>query len=137
MDGSQLSIGDTILKLTYLDTVGLTNAECIKALNLNGTIATSIDNESTIVVIDMEALSLRPDSFFEEFIYPNPSLGGVFNISKKIQKCPYSIKNSNGQSIKKGVTEDLLDLSEFESGIYFIEYKYFDRLVHSKLIITH
>jgi hypothetical protein len=62
------------------------------------------------------------------FIYPNPS-NGKFTVRQGdfVERIEYSILNSNGRLLKKGVldsNEDQIDLTNYSSGQYFLVSKY-------------
>lgn len=72
-------------------------------------------------------------------ISPNPS-NGIFHLNNAITNGEISICNLMGEIIYKSqirMANTEIDLSEFESGIYFITIKTKEELVTQKIIINH
>jgi Secretion system C-terminal sorting domain/Domain of unknown function (DUF4886)/Immunoglobulin domain len=95
-------------------------------------IATSNKAELNITV------SINEIADFGVNVYPNPSTG-IINIANKTNKSfEFEIVNLKGQVVYKEMVNSVfenIDLSNFEKGIYIIEFLYVDKRVQSKIIL--
>jgi hypothetical protein len=67
-------------------------------------------------------------------IYPNPTNDKVFvNLNTDFN---YNIYSIQGKLLKKGATNQFIDVSHFTAGIYVIQFKVENKLISKKLIIN-
>lgn len=110
---------------TYLSVFGGVNY-------LNVTIIVTAAASATGVHESQEASGIH--------IFPNPSTSGIFNLKNEISEKAYSINiyNMTGQFIStKEVNQqsDLLDLSDYNKGLYFLEFIFDDGMKRRQKII--
>lgn len=68
-------------------------------------------------------------------VYPNPS-NGVFNVTSNGQNLKYAFINLQGQLLQNGVVnQNKIDVSRFNSGIYFLELILEDKKIIKKVIL--
>ena len=68
-------------------------------------------------------------------LYPNPVKGNVLNVEMlESDKFSYTIKNMLGQVVTKGISEGKVDVSELNSGMYFIEVNDGEGIITKKFI---
>ena len=106
--------------------------------------------ENTVRITQRRSLSSEPDKIefqlksslsTNEFtnqkvsVYPNPS-EGVFNIQSNVQNLKYTLVNMQGQVLQKGnVSQNQVDFSRFNQGIYFLELSTDNQRLVEKIII--
>lgn len=74
-------------------------------------------DEDVMILSDVNQIELEVSSQ----IYPNPTTGLVFLKGQGFDGLPFKIYAPNGQLVKVGYCDqDRIDLSDFESGLYFI-----------------
>ncbi|MCR9170889.1 MAG: CotH kinase family protein [bacterium] len=68
-------------------------------------------------------LSLEPtETLLETTIYPNPTRDIVFVQSNSVEPLSYNLINSSGVTVLRGtLTNNKIDVSSLESGVYFIQ----------------
>ena len=105
---------------------------------------------NTVMITQRRSQSSTPDKFgfilksilstsdFDKqdiAIYPNPS-EGVFNIQSNVQNLKYTLVNMQGQVLQKGnVSQNQVDFSRFNQGIYFLELSTDNQRLVEKIII--
>lgn len=96
---------------------------------------------TTIVVTAATATGIQESQEVSGIhIFPNPSASGLFNLKNEISEKAYSINiyNMTGQFIStKEVNQqsDLLDLSDYNKGLYFLEFIFDEGMKRRQKII--
>lgn len=68
-------------------------------------------------------------------VYPNPS-SGIFNVQSNGEELKYSLINLQGQLLQQGnVNQNKIDVSRFNSGVYFLELILEDKRLVKRVII--
>lgn len=97
--------------------------------NVTGSIVITISNQSTVSVYENDFLSV-----FD--LYPNPTAGLLtINTDEKINLV--EVINIAGQTVKAFTTNNKIDISELEKGVYFIKISFKNKEVVTKTIIKN
>ncbi|MBX9851211.1 MAG: T9SS type A sorting domain-containing protein [Cytophagaceae bacterium] len=96
-----------------------------------------ITNETLNTVGDNVTLSLQSKSKYEHesiIIYPNPSKEFIF-VKASFEIQTYSIYSTSGQKLKEGKFDTLINISDLQEGVYFINFRNNSESLYEKIIV--
>ncbi|WP_299883825.1 reprolysin-like metallopeptidase [uncultured Lacinutrix sp.] len=80
-----------------------------------------------------EALTTRGDELIELSIYPNPVKGNTLYV-KSNKSLPYTVVNTLGQQVARGISTNTIDVSDLEAGLYIIQFNVNNKIETRKFI---